>query len=499
MEFVAGLPLDAYIKREGKLTPHRAVEICAQVAEALEEAHGHGIIHRDIKPANVMVSESGKIKVMDFGLARALTQTTKLTAEGTVLGTPHYMAPEQWQDAEIDGRCDIYALGISLYEMLAGRPPFDAGTPAALMHKILNDPPPSLAEADPNVSPWLIEIFSKMVAKDMDDRFESATTLRAELDAYLATAKSSSTSVAEFAPPGIEKELEHQDRRLMEASRKSTPSGGPSPETRPETRGAPNVLKSRLLWSAVAFVILGVGALVFWNRTKPDEWQSTLFAPDDFVWIEAGTYQMGSPPLEPGRNPDETLHEVRITEGFWMAKYEVTQGQWDSVVTFNESPMRGVDLPVAGVSWHEAQLFVTSLNQQEGTNFRLPTEAEWEYACRADSASAYSFGSEVEDLHEYAWYKDNAEDRLHPVGRKKPNAWGLYDMYGNVWEWCQDFKAPLGSDHAIDPRGPENGTVRVGRGGSYAMEGTVCRSAFRGGLEPYGKGSDLGLRLCYSP
>jgi formylglycine-generating enzyme required for sulfatase activity len=156
----------------------------------------------------------------------------------------------------------------------------------------------------------------------------------------------------------------------------------------------------------------------------------------DFVLIPAGKFMMGS---DTGDNDEKPVHEVRISKPFYLGKYEVTQGQWQAVLGNNPSNFKGdANLPVGNVSWEDVQEFIRKLNAKEGgTKYRLPTEAEWEYAARAGTTTAYSYGNDVSQLKEYAWYAENAGGKTHPVGQKEPNAWGLHDKHGNVWEWVQ--------------------------------------------------------------
>ncbi len=186
MEYVRGLSLAEIVRREGPLEPRHAVEIIMQAAGAIEEAHRQGIIHRDVKPENIMVDEDGRVKVLDFGLAKALVGATKLTTDGAALGTPHYMAPEQCKGGVVDTRTDIYALGATLFELLTGRPPFDAETPLAVLYQITKRPFPKASSANPDVPPELDKILAKMVAKNPKKRYASARTLIQDLHAFLA-------------------------------------------------------------------------------------------------------------------------------------------------------------------------------------------------------------------------------------------------------------------------------------------------------------------------
>ena len=157
----------------------------------------------------------------------------------------------------------------------------------------------------------------------------------------------------------------------------------------------------------------------------------------EFMLIPAGTFMMGS---EKGYADEKPQHRVTISRPFYLGKYEVTQAQWEAVMGNNPSRFDGRNNPVEQVSWEDVRVFIARLNAHEGhTRYRLPTEAEWEYAARAGSTSAYSFGDDAARLGQYAWYGDNSGKTTHPVGQKLPNAWGLHDMHGNVWEWVQGW------------------------------------------------------------
>ena len=216
----------------------------------------------------------------------------------------------------------------------------------------------------------------------------------------------------------------------------------------------------------------------------------------EFVIIPDGEFQMGSERKEAYKN-ERPVHTVRISQPFYLGKYEVTQRQWQEVMRKNPSRFMGnLDLPVERVSWEEAQQFVAKLNEREpGERYRLPTEAEWEYAARAGSTTAYSFGNDAGQLGEYAWYRENSDGKTHPVGERKPNKWGLHDMHGNVWEWVQDWYGDYTAATVTDPAGPAAGSDRVIRGGSWSNSAGLCRSADRSSDPPGYRVRFLGLRL----
>ncbi len=221
----------------------------------------------------------------------------------------------------------------------------------------------------------------------------------------------------------------------------------------------------------------------------------------EFIYVAPGKFVMGSPKNESGRDRDETPHQVTLTCGFYLQTTPVTQGQWKSVMGSNPSYFKngGAARPVEQVCWQEVQGFLERLNRQEGTNrYRLPTEAEWEYACRAGAETAYFFGENEQDLDRFAWFDSNADQSTHPVGGKAPNPWGVYDMLGNVWEWCADWKGPYPDGYATDPRGPESGTERILRGGSWFNDSRYLRCANRYGDRPGDSSFLVGFRVAMS-
>jgi formylglycine-generating enzyme required for sulfatase activity len=228
------------------------------------------------------------------------------------------------------------------------------------------------------------------------------------------------------------------------------------------------------------------------------------------VLIPKGTFMMGSPESEEGRDKDENQHEVTISKDYYLGVYEVTQAQYEKVMGKNPSYFQGAivgnenaDLPVDRVSWEDAVEFCKKLSdlpeeKKAGRVYRLPTEAEWEYACRVGSKTAYSFDDEEGLLPEYGWFKRNSSNRTHTVGLLEPNAWGLYDLHGNVWEWCSDRYGEYPQGAVSDPPGPCEGSNRVIRSGGWYGEAALCRSALRRGHVPSIRLNSHGFRLALS-
>lgn len=263
---------------------------------------------------------------------------------------------------------------------------------------------------------------------------------------------------------------------------------------------------------------LGLGALGFLGNVEKAEAQTAADANSigmEFVRIPAGSFLMGSPESDrEARGFEKPQHEVTISKPFDFGRFEVTQAQWEAVLKQNpyardrSNPYYNLpgmreritrpDHP-ATVSWSDAQEFIEALNRLEGGDrYRLPTEAEWEYAARAGTATRYSFGDDDVDLEHHAWHGgDFATGGTHPVGLKEPNPWGLHDIHGNAWEWVQDWYDPqyYGRSPSIDPTGPATGAKRVVRGGSWHATATSWRSAFRRDYDPDYRGISIGFRL----
>ena len=248
--------------------------------------------------------------------------------------------------------------------------------------------------------------------------------------------------------------------------------------------------KFSLLWLLAMTVAAGGAVLsgVHWRESAKELEAARL----DFIAAKARFDAAGSEE-KPG-------HPVTLTQPLYMGKYEITQEQYQQVIGANPSQIKGKDNPVDNVSWDDAQAFCKKLTEQTKQNVRLPTEAEWEYSCRAGTTTTYHSGDTEKELDSVAWYGANAKNRSHPVGLKKANTFALYDMHGNVWQWCEDWfeddyysKSP-----AENPEGPAQGTGRLLRGGSSYRLPMYCRTAYRNGLTPDNRKTGIGFRIVVS-
>lgn len=216
----------------------------------------------------------------------------------------------------------------------------------------------------------------------------------------------------------------------------------------------------------------------------------------NMVKVEGGTFTMGATP-EQGDDvylDEKSAHQVTLSD-YYIGRYEVTQKEWQAVMGDNPSKFKGDNLPVERVSWNDCNEFIKKLNQLTGLQFRLPTEAEWEFAARGGKQSKGYKYSGSNDLGSVAWYGDNSDDKTHQVGVKEPNELGIYDMSGNVWEWCSDWYGSYPSSSQINPTGPSSGSYRVLRGGSWYNYARGCRVSFRYNSNPSARLHNSGFRV----
>ena len=516
MPFLQGEPLDQRLKRETKLPAAEAARIARQTAEGLAAAHERGLIHRDIKPANIWLetrgepgasATGGRVKIMDFGLARATDKDdVHLTKSGAILGTPAYMAPEQGMSKAVDFRCDLFSLGAVLYRMLTGELPFKGHDTMSLLMALATETPRSVRELNPAVPPALADLVMQLLAKEPAQRLPSA---KAVADA-LAAIEEDKTQLLPSPPV-----LRGRGAGVRGWSAASLLGAVPRGSFRLAWRllripgRAGLVIKGALGLAILLLLFLllprgsGPGA-----GNKPGEPGAsatgvlpTTFTNSlgiEFVLVPKGKAWLGRGAGDPGT-------ETELRYDFYLGKYEVPQEEWEKVTGINPSNFKGVPeitkrLPVEKVSWDDCQVFIQRVNAQAketGWVYRLPTEVEWEYACRGgpmtdkfDGAFDYYFDKPTNTLlPDMANFQhDKSLKRTCKVGSYKPNRLGLYDMHGNVWEWCQD-----------ELKDDKGASLRVHRGGSWGNDSGHCRAAFRDPNAPSLRHPHVGLRLARVP
>jgi formylglycine-generating enzyme required for sulfatase activity len=447
MELLSGTDLQQQVRTNGPLSPTALRPILDQVVRALSYAHSCGVVHRDIKPSNLRLLSDSTVKVLDFGLARHAQDAT-MTMSGAALGTLDFLAPEQQEDgSKADARSDQYSLGATAYFLLTGK------RPRAIREKDVPDA-------------WR-ELVFKSMEESPADRYTSMDALAEALAAIGApssrvAAPSSIPSHASSAPAPNTTPRRHQ---VQEWADVLVEAPDPKIVTDPATR-------ERLSATGFPWRVM--------DRTTGIE----------MVLIPSGEYMRGASPGDSEAFNDELpAHEVVITKSFYLGVYEVTQGEWERLMGSNPSHFKGARLPVESVSWNDTQEF---LGKSKG--LRLPTEGEWEYACRAGTT-----GSRYGDLDQVAWYRRNSGNTTHAIGGKQPNGFGLHDMLGNVWEWCSDCYGAYPGGSQVDPSGPSSGQFRVCRGGSWFDCDRFCRASPRLYCGPAARNHSLGIRVARTP
>ena len=477
--------------------------------------HSEGILHRDLKPGNILITKNRRnepvAKITDFGISRDLLTDKTLEQSFTEgVGTPHYMAPEQFfkraygLNGELSERTDIWALGVVVYRMVTGMMPFGDGEKD---YERVRDSITGSAPDFDKVPMAYRRLLEKGLAKNAADRVGDTETLLGLLDRQGTALGSGPIEPFPGSGDGAKRPgWTHTDDL-------PTMPPVPDPPVIPST-GRENKANA-YPWQGVVplLVVLVLGLLIWYGmnldnetRTNPGESIDIATLPasiqkliDDMVSVEGGRFTMGCTPEQGGDCDDDEKPSHQVTLGdFSIGKYEVTQAQWEKVMGSNPSNFQNCDeCSVEGVSWDEVQEFLQKLNWMTGRGVRLPTEAEWEYAARGGNRSrGYKYpGGDA--IGQVAWYSDNSGQETRQVGGKRPNELGLYDMGGNVWEWCQDWYGDYDSGSRTDPEGPSTGTYRVFRGGSWYNEAQDCRVSYRYIAEPEDNYSNVGFRMVW--
>jgi serine/threonine protein kinase len=551
MEFVdGGSLLDKC--RDGAMPLEDAVAMACQLCDGLAKAHDLGIVHRDIKPANVLLTKDGTPKLTDFGLAKAQAGDHGQTMTAAVLGTPDFMPPEQRRDAAlVDHRSDLWSLAATVYQMVTGRSPkiirFN-NVPGSL-HQVLA----KALEEDKSLRYQSIREFRLALRRVIDDtvtresvpnspsghtleegQCKSCGTITSDLTkkfcrnpACGASLRAACLQCGAQIPvwdgvcgecganqPKLIAAKEEREKRKVAAAMEAAASLRAHYLENLEARITAAVREAKADRIVTFNEVLGILALANeylsdnprnekiqalvkqCHRTAPPRLTNSIGMELEFV--TAGTsFIMGT---ESDTRTDQRPHNVRLSQPFYIGIHQVTNAHWRQVMGSVPNHGQDDDWPVEQVSWHDAIDFCRKLSalpeeKRAGRIYRLPTEAEWEFACLAGPTAAYSFGNDESLLPDHAWFEENSGGHAHPVGKKKPNAWGIFDMHGNVCEWCSDWYADYPAESVTDPRGPSDGTTRVLRGGGWDNDAQWCTAAWRNALNPSDSGESLGFRV----
>jgi formylglycine-generating enzyme required for sulfatase activity len=470
MEYIDGDDLATYVDQRGKLPQEEALRYIKQVGEALEYVHERGFLHRDVKPNNIILRRDSKEAVLiDFGLARKYN--AGLTGSMTSLMTEGYAPIEQYdRQGRFGPYTDVYALAATLYSLLTGEVPL----------------PAKFRREEPLQSP---QQFNSQISERVSDAIVEGMAL-----------------LPEDRPQTVREWLE-----LLMSSNANSPTPSPVIYT-PQPKIEILTLKFEFEYATLTVKsgFLGLGKTC---EITHHQGQAEFFIEDlgngiilEMVTIPGGTFMMGSPDGE-GDDDEKPQHRVTI-QPFFMGKFTITQEQYEAVMSNNPSRFQGKKLPVERVNWHKAVEFCAKLSEKTGKKYQLPSEAQWEYACRAGTTTPFHFGQTITtDIANYdgnytygSAPKGKYRQQTANVGSFPSNAFGLYDMHGNVWEWCEDMwhknyiNAPCDGIPWIDANKKDN-RRRLLRGGSWINDSDICRSANRSRNIPANNLDNYGFRV----
>ena len=494
MEYVENGSLADKVAREGYLSEPVATRYIFQVADALDYIHQQKMSHLDVKPANIMLNAKDEIVLIDFGLSKQYDTATGSQTSSTPVGISEGFAPiEQSKKGgvgEFSPKTDIYSLGATFFCLLTGTRPPSASD-------ILEDGLTIGQLEVRGVSQKAIDTIRKAMASRMKDRLEDVAAFIKGLKQEAGNATSDNNEKQE--ENGSKKD-EDGDTILKSQQQQAEQAEGNKPTKKKSWI-------KRISIVTVTFIIIGIiSAIVYTMFSSSNEDKTKILSEKTFTVggvtftmmpVESGTFTMGATSEQQDPSDfEKPTHRVTLSS-YYIGKYEVTQDLWKAVMGSNPSKWKGDNLPVECVSWYDCQEFIKKLNTMTGKKFRLPTEAEWEYAARGGNRSRGYQYSGSNNLNDVAWYDDNSGRWTHPVGTKAPNELGIYDMSGNVLEWCQDWFDWYSSNAKTNPTGPRSGSGRVTRGGCW-IDAEECRVTCRYLYTPGSKSNYFGLRLALS-
>ena len=490
MEYLDAGSLRCYVREHGALSESEALAIMMPIMNAMDYLHQHRMTHLDIKPDNVMLKhdpDTGEIipVLIDFGLSKHYDKNGNPTSTMRASGFSDGYAPvEQYTGIyTFSPQADVYALAATLYYALVGKDPVIATELSEEKIRVALN----------GKSNHVVSAIVEAMRMHKGERTLSVRKMMQTLDG-VSSEPLNKTKQAEV----------HKTKRIK------------LEENEASSEKALDWFRSHALWIGGGVLAL-VGIIFIWYLFSSNSKNQSILKPIlssdsdiisipvndsvsiEMVKVEAGTFMMGATPeMKDPYSDEKPVHQVTLTNDYYMGKYEVTQALWEAVMGSNPSHFKGDNLPVEKVSWNDSQEFISKLNSMTGRKFRLPTEAEWEYSARGGKKSRgyqYSGSSNISDV---AWYDGNSGSKTHAVGTKQPNELGIYDMAGNVCEWCQDRYGSYVSSSQTNPTGADSGSDRVSRGGGWNNNARGCRSLYRYSSTPGNRYYDLGLRLVLS-
>jgi len=533
MDYVEGESLSEKVKHQGgPFSEPEVMTILGQLLDALEAVHGHSLLHMDIKPGNILMDNTGRCTLIDFGSSKQVDNGGGMTTTTSLSYTPGYAPPEQVNGSKDKWGpyTDFYALGATLYNLLSGKKPpttediFENGNSAFVF---------------PNkVSDKSIYLITWLMSPRISVRPQSVKAIRNFLEQYdqhsIEATERNDVEITKY--PGVHTSFSSmgvaQNDKTLYGNRRENSYQAPSRSQ-----------KSNLTYwlSGFLFVLILIALILGFKNCKKDKAPAVVENPSPvienavpqneapspvkneevkierktfeangvaftMIKVYGGDFMMGATNEQSGsaESNESPVHQVTL-DSYMIGETEVTQALWKSVMGKNPSHFTGNNQrPVESVSWSDCQTFLNKLNSMTGQSFRLPTEAEWEYAARGGMKSKGYKYSGSNNIYEVAWYNGNAwcngneydpDYGTHSVGIKRPNELEIYDMSGNVWEWCVDWFGYYSSDPQSNPQGPSSGSEHIVRGGRWYGSEKSCRVSYRGVEVTSMRSPNIGFRL----
>ena len=538
------------LKLVGRMDERQAAKFLRDVSAALAYLHESEIVHQDIKPDNVLEDGKGNFLVTDFGISTRIRSTLRRSVgDKKSAGTTAYMGPERFsKNPDPIKASDIWSLGATVFELLKGDVPF--GDMGGGLQKIGAEVP----DLPGDYSADLKGLIERCLSQEPWDR-PTATQIRDICDQYLRTGKWDLSVFGKSAASEPERPGKPQEPAGRKTERKvfvpendqtakdkqgKTVTQDPKPKPEKPKPAADDEAKpahrKRMTWIIGGGVaIIAVALIITMFLTHQPKLEDLSLEDEEVVeviddtdnvsvvlpngnageyivngvsftmkYVQGGTFTMGCTSERGGDcyGDEKPSHQVTLSD-YWIGETEVTQALWEAVMGSNPSRFKGDNRPVENVSWDDCQEFIRKLNALTGKTFALPTEAQWEYAARGGNKSRHCKFAGSNTIGDVAWYRENCFDKgssspdygTHPVKGKQANELGLYDMSGNVDEWCSDWKGEYSSSSQTNPTGPSSGSIRVSRGGSWVIFAWYCRVSARSYFSPGSRNDSLGFRL----
>ena len=494
LQFYNDGSLDDLIKKN-VLTTDEKISILKQILNGIGFLHSNRIVHRDLKPRNILIARRGDKyipKITDFGISKEFDAANSAAFGNSMVGagTLAYSSPEQLSERSMHRNTDLWSYGVIAYQLFTGELPFTTGSYSAtssdgrmeLFRQVNSGILPEAVNTIPE--PWQGAIRRLLVVDPMV-RFRGCTAVKDYIVSGKEQEVQSPTSSA-----NIEKDL--QETRRYVSNNKPT-------NNNPAKKSFSNVSSSTTTIDDIEETRRDGELMSQSTRINADLINTVNGIEIPMIFIPSGTFLMGGT-NEQGKDvaDDEMpIHQVSLDE-FYIGATPITQAQWMAVMDSNHSFFKGDNLPVNNVSYNDAIRFCKNLSQLLGKNIKLPTEAQWEYAARGaqSGGTKYSGSNNIDDV---AWYWGNSNEQPHLVAQKMPNALGLYDMSGNVWEWCSDLRTQYLKKNQTNPQGGNVGNRHMLRGGSWGCDASCCRTAKRDSSDPNIRDCNYGFRIVLIP